>query len=288
LARNAFELDLRCGIVSIAELAQDKLAVSVARFRISEHVVLAMLMGDGVSAAEHRIKDPATADRYQIPTQGPKRADLDGFQCRWQPVVSERGSILSILVEARAEKVSQRTAVYKRMLHLLASMMGERTGHPVNRSRLRLSGPFDDYECEARVQSGESSGPLYQAAKSFARNKALIGRALILSGMSAGGFDGRRYPEELVKNCDFRKFDEMLRMVVDVTPEQIVAIERVLEQGRLRGEIFYGLHRSPKALITCYVRSFSGDHVHFIDGSEGGYALAAKQLKAQRAEAESA
>ena len=34
--------------------------------------------------------------------------------------------------------------------------------------------------------------------------------------------------------------------------------------------------------MTCYVPSFSdGKHVHFIDGGDGGYAIAAKQLKQQ-------
>jgi hypothetical protein len=284
LAVSAFDLELRCGIVPIKDLAAQNLRVAVARFRISEHVVLAMLMGEGVTAAESWIKDELRGAQYAVPQEGPKRADLDGFQCRWQPVSSERGSILSILVEARATKPQGRTATYQRMLHLLGAMMGERTGHPIARRYLKLRGPFDDYECEARVQSGQRAGPMYQAARSLARNRALIGRGLIATGMSAGGFDGKRYPEELVRNCDFRKFDETLRMVVDVTAEQIAAIERVLEQARVRGEVFYGLHRSSKALITCDVRSFSGDHVHFVDGSDGGYALASKQLKAQRAE----
>jgi hypothetical protein len=44
------------------------------------------------------------------------------------------------------------------------------------------------------------------------------------------------------------------------------------------------MHRSPAALVTCLVRSYDGDHVHFVDGSDGGYALAAKQMKAQLAE----
>jgi hypothetical protein len=29
------------------------------------------------------------------------------------------------------------------------------------------------------------------------------------------------------------------------------------------------------------VKSYDGNHLHFVDGAEGGYALAAKQLKAQ-------
>jgi hypothetical protein len=35
--------------------------------------------------------------------------------------------------------------------------------------------------------------------------------------------------------------------------------------------------------MTCLVFSLAGDHVHFIDGADGGYALAAKQMKQQNA-----
>ena len=33
--------------------------------------------------------------------------------------------------------------------------------------------------------------------------------------------------------------------------------------------------------MTCAISAYQGDHVHFIDGADGGYALAAKQLKGQ-------
>jgi hypothetical protein len=44
------------------------------------------------------------------------------------------------------------------------------------------------------------------------------------------------------------------------------------------------MHTAPSALITCFVKAYAGDHVHFVDGANGGYALAARQLKKQLAE----
>jgi len=32
------------------------------------------------------------------------------------------------------------------------------------------------------------------------------------------------------------------------------------------------------------VKSYKGNHIHFVDGSDGGYAMAAKGLKKQLAE----
>ncbi|TIL80394.1 MAG: DUF3095 domain-containing protein, partial [Mesorhizobium sp.] len=44
----------------------------------------------------------------------------------------------------------------------------------------------------------------------------------------------------------------------------------------------YGLHRQKSALMTCLVASpLQRDHLHFIDGAAGGYAVAAASLKAK-------
>jgi hypothetical protein len=45
--------------------------------------------------------------------------------------------------------------------------------------------------------------------------------------------------------------------------------------------LVYGLHVSKHALMTCLVFDRFGKQVHFVDGSGGGYALAAKQMKEQ-------
>jgi hypothetical protein len=101
------------------------------------------------------------------------------------------------------------------------------------------------------------------------------------NGKTFAGIDWSQYKQELIDNTDFRKFDGVLRMVIDVSEEQFAMTESFLQ--RLHGErkICFGLHTSTTALITCFVSSYTGNHVHFLDGGDGGYALAAKQLKAQ-------
>jgi hypothetical protein len=49
------------------------------------------------------------------------------------------------------------------------------------------------------------------------------------------------------------------------------------EAGRI---VDYGLHRQNAALMTCIVPSmFEDDHLHFLDGAGGGYALSARVMK---------
>jgi hypothetical protein len=46
----------------------------------------------------------------------------------------------------------------------------------------------------------------------------------------------------------------------------------------------YGLHISDRALMTCLVFERNGRQVHFVDGADGGYALAAKEMKQKLSE----
>ena len=82
----------------------------------------------------------------------------------------------------------------------------------------------------------------------------------------------------MAANTDFVKFDDTLKMVIDVSLEQKEKILNYLNGRQLQKSLFYGAHFSNEALMTCFVRSLS-QHVHFIDGGSGGYAMAAKQIK---------
>lgn len=281
LAQSAFGMTLRASVVPLAELLEDGHVARVARFRVSEHVRLAMFSGSAFSRAERWLKDPERAPRYEVSADGESAADFDGFECRWRPLASQRGHTVSLIVRALAPTEAERTQTYKNLLHAFDRIVDADACHPVKANELELEGWLGDFSVEARVRAGGASGPEYSAARRSARKQTFVGKLLTASGLTAGGFDGKLYKRDLVKNCDFRKFDDTLRMVVDLNVAEIYRLESRLAAEHRAGRLAYGLHRSNAALITCLVRSYSGEHVHFVDGSDGGYALAAQELKAQ-------
>jgi len=104
-------------------------------------------------------------------------------------------------------------------------------------------------------------------------------------GLRPGGFDPRRYKHEVTLNADFRKVAGMLRLIVDCTPAQADAAEAALAALHAAGQLDYGTHRASHAIMTCVTPDVdSGEHVHFIDGAEGGLYAAAGRFKTQRRE----
>jgi hypothetical protein len=83
-----------------------------------------------------------------------------------------------------------------------------------------------------------------------------------------------------MENSDYRKFDDALRMIVDCSPGMAKKIEDTLAVAEREGHVRFGCHRENAAIMTCFTPSPANpSHVHFIDGAQGGYALAAAALK---------
>jgi hypothetical protein len=89
------------------------------------------------------------------------------------------------------------------------------------------------------------------------------------------------YKQNLIVNTDYRKFDELLRMMISGTKAQRQQLRSILEDYRDKGKIVFGIHEAPSALITCIVTNYDKDHIPFLDGANGGYAIAAREMKQQ-------
>ena len=78
-------------------------------------------------------------------------------------------------------------------------------------------------------------------------------------------------------------------MVLDCPLDAHQEVEALCQRYRSSYGCSYGIHRSENALMTCCFSGFDdAQHIHFIDGGKGGYAMAAKQLKRQLKENDAA
>ena len=277
LAKESFDLSLRTGIVDAAHLRRLGHELLVARYAPSEHVSLAMFGGTGWAAAENLIKsNEADWAVPEVSSEAIANVDFEGFECRWQPIETRNGQMVSLLVKTRGDFAQQGPRF---MRELDAVVGGLRSRSPVHASNLRLATSLSEFEAEARVRSRARSGFAFLTARLRARLQAAVGAQLMARRLKVGGFDGGQYFDQVIDQTDFFKYDGVLRAVLDLDPTTESELMNLLDAEEAAGRIDYGVSRSEGALMTCMVFDRAGNHVHFVDGSDGGYALAAKQLK---------
>ena len=78
-----------------------------------------------------------------------------------------------------------------------------------------------------------------------------------------------------------RRTRRALISVISCSTQNRKKFEKYLQERRALGKLVYGLHVTDHALLTCLVYDRFNRHFHFVDGSDGGYALAANALKEQ-------
>jgi hypothetical protein len=52
-----------------------------------------------------------------------------------------------------------------------------------------------------------------------------------------------------------------------------------LKEQEQKGLLLFGHHVSKESIMTCFIENRNNKHIHFIDGANGGYTEAAKELK---------
>lgn len=281
MAHRTFGLSLRVGMVSIAELRKSGHDVMVGKYRASNHIELAAFAGSGVAEGERRIKDPCLGRCYAVSAgdEDEGEADLSGFECRWRPVASRRGQVMCLLVAPTCEGHDAQADVLGRIIaHIEGIVDPDDQGCPVSYETLRMSSFFSDFSQEVGVKA-QTDWKKRLNRWLRVRTALLVARLTHWTGATIAGYSDGRYRREVVVNTDFRKFDGVLRMVIDVTRQQRRRIESLLVREQRLGRIVWGVHTSNATLMTCMVDGYAGNHVHFVDGADGGYALAAAKLK---------
>ncbi|MGY4748723.1 DUF3095 domain-containing protein [Pannonibacter sp. Q-1] len=280
LAGQVFALDLRTALIPVSALRARGTDVLVRKFELSPGNYLAMFSGDGLQLAETILKDPDAVRPFLSGVEAPADPDLTGFSCRWEPLPSRHGQMVSLMV--RPATTSDPAA-----LKTLMSGLRQATGSdpqaaqmpeaPVTPQALSLRTAPDTLTREARLLGG---GKL--RLKEVL--KIILGVAAVRfsrwTGWAIGPLKPSEYMQDMLTNTDYRKFDDTLRLVLDLNEQQISGLKAFLQAEFAAGRIIYGLHQSDTALMTCLVSDMAGrQHVHFVDGADGGLSVAARAFK---------
>lgn len=269
-----FKLSLRVGHVPVQEIYTAGHRLLISKLRTSTLFSIPVAIGDGLAFAEKKIK----GEDYVLPAMPPGETELDlsGMQCRWDRIKPPENydEVLSLLVMA-SDPGRQREA-FKKVIDAIDTIYGSYEKRiPISISRLKLKASLAKIGREMRVRMGGFRF-LYLVRTWFT---TLIGSIYFRTKK------GNNYLVQLVNMSDTLVIDGRINTVISGTTNQREQLETELNRLETEGLIRYGFFVSKESIISCYVRSLDEQHIHFVDGSDGGYTRAATVLKKKMAAA---
>ncbi|MBE9183600.1 DUF3095 domain-containing protein [Microcoleus sp. LEGE 07076] len=282
LAKSEFDMDLRVGAVPVKVVVAANFSVKIAKFKVSDNYSQAVFVGGGLTRATELIKDPVAGQLYTFTKNKgvSATADFSGLECRWQDIPSKYGEIVTLLVMVREDFGQQSHQFYRKIIKKIEYIYGkENSLNPIDRENLKLTLNSTKLIKETLVRASNASWLDRQLYLSKIQLETAVGSLLMNLKVKTEELDWGVYKDIAIAATDYRKFDDMLRMVIAGNEWRRKKLTAYLERNYREGKLVYGLHVTDRALMTCLVFERNGQQVHFIDGADGGYALAAKDMK---------
>ncbi|WP_243766022.1 DUF3095 family protein [Polaribacter cellanae] len=87
--------------------------------------------------------------------------------------------------------------------------------------------------------------------------------------------EGKEYLFKISQLSDTIMF---INTIFSGTEKQIGKLKLLLDSLESDRKIIYGMHATYASIMSCYIEDRDEKHIHFIDGTEGGYTSAARKL----------
>ena len=276
LSQERFGLELRVVVIPMQDIRAHDVDVHVAKLEITESKYIALFRGGGLAVADSLAK--SEKGDYEIDATSENLDSLTGLSCRWSPVPAKKGQVASLMVMARDAKAME---VYQSLVNNLREILGREISeaNPAQDNLVNYKGISEAVQDEAKYHSSWFSLSFLSRFLDILLSVSVYRYGINLATIF---FSARDYKDSISAHSDFRKFDDTLRLILDCTEDEVRSLRKLLEQGYRDGFLYYGLHVSEEALMTCFVETTSqGGHLHFIDGGDGGLAMASTQMKMQ-------
>jgi hypothetical protein len=253
--------------------------LKVGKYQPSQGYQQAMFLGNGLSYAERLLKSPEPNPWLLAENPFVPKANFSGFECRWQEIESPHQEMVTLLVESQVAPAERQQEVYRQVIALIHEIYGpDNWHHPLREQRLKLALDSKALAAETRVQTAGKAPRQRYLYPLKLKLTILLGKVLL----KFRGGSWALYKQKMIANTDYRKFDELLRMVIAGTAGQRLRLRAALAALHDQGVLAFGMHAAPKALVTCMIQDYHDQHVHFLDGADGGYTLAALEMKQQK------
>ena len=266
--RKNFDIELRTGIVDVREIYARGYELKISKFTSSGNFAIPIILGNGLNYAEKLIK----GDDYLLPGHAVSASELDlsGMQCRWDKIKPPENHYEVLSLIAIATDGAKQPEAFQKVISYIDEIYGApEKRQPISVSKLKLKGTFTKLGSEIRAKFGRKA--IFQLLQAWITTS--------LGYIYFQTKTGKTYLTRLVEMSDTLVIDGKINTVITGTGQQRLLLEKKLNQLEQSGEIIYAFYVSKESVMSCYVRDLKDDHIHFVDGAEGGYTKAAGVLK---------
>ncbi|MDX1585897.1 MAG: DUF3095 domain-containing protein [Balneolaceae bacterium] len=279
----AYGLDLRAAIIPVTYLNKIGKPIQVARFVASEHYDQALFMGEGVAYSDFILKSQKDDHEQFHITEASHSPEVNfgGLECRWKEVSHNDKEVITLLIHANP-RTEDPGEIYREVMQKMKELFGFDYGtNPINPNALSMNLLPTKLMGETKLRTFGMG--LWDRMKYLLKTQIeiLTGKIFMKLGYKSSKTDWSLYKSDLSLNSDYRKFDDMLRVVITGKQEQRKKLESYLDGMFASSKLAYGIHVTDAAMVTCMVFEYHRSHIHFVDGSNGGYVMASRQLKKQ-------
>ncbi len=280
--KEIFGFDFRLAVFSVREIYRRGLSLSCGVLQISARYRQASMVGTGIDWMEAEFKNPGSPFLADVTREPFVQPDMKGFSCRWQDIPSPREETVALIVKPRNPGVLREVID---LIHRTVPSM--KLAHPLRVTAQKMNFRTRQLRAEAVAMSGKTRGPRYWLWIYLIKLQMFILRIILLLGISivVGKKNLARIPNDNVESSDTHKIENNFYTVLALKQSERESLQRNLDRLHRDGKIFYGMHISNRALLTCLIQLEVGEEVHFVDAADGGYAMASRQLKEQMAAA---
>ena len=121
-AKEAFDLELRIGVISIKEIEKRGCFIEITKLQITNDYAQAIIRGNGLELAEELLKKEYETFRIKDDISNTYRANFDGLECRWEDIKTLKDETISILIKSIDQNNSNK--IYEKCLNEVEKIAG--------------------------------------------------------------------------------------------------------------------------------------------------------------------
>lgn len=268
-----FDLAMHIGHMRVGDVLSEDHFIKIAKLQLHEGFSKPVIIGDGLKYAEQYIKHSL---HDEIPNAEDQPLNLNGLECRWDRIKppEEENEIVCYLIEA--VDPAKQLEIYKDVLEKIDAIYGDIVKrHPLSLNRLKLLFSFDKLRKEMLAKYGKWK--INYLISSFL--KTFLGRSYFKYNWNINNLRGKEYLNQVIANSDTLIIDGRINTIISGRMDKRLKFIDYLTGQEKLGNLVFGHHISKESVMTCYIQNRNAEHIHFVDGADGGYTEAAKELK---------